>query len=237
MLSTSLDLVGDNWGLICKSDNCLGTTSALSFCLAAKLCFILSEEVWRQVLAFYNWQHLQFAHLSWESDWSLIKSNMLFNIGYFSFRVGTALGSSIDLKDSSLSLPRLNWDFRVGVEGGDGTSSCCKAVFSEGLLWKADTSSVWRGSEICLILVSDCVVCSPSTETERVTPLEDDECAAWKSVSTTELFLWFLSLTYWWTLSPSWASKLSEVEPFVFALTGRKFSNKRLFCIQSFAAG
>lgn len=159
------------------------------------------------------------AHLSWESDWSLMKSMTSFSTGYFSFIVGTGLASSIDRKESSRSRPRVKGGRRVGVEGDEGSSAV------------AEDTSVAGGPLLggSLGWTSKPGLLSPTAG--GAASVGDTE--AWKCSSTTELVLWRLSSGCRWSVS-SVVTNLSQLS-FELIPTGKNFSNRRLFWIHSFA--
>lgn len=158
------------------------------------------------------------AHLSCESDWSFMKSMISFSTGYFSLTVGIGLVSSMDLKESSRSRPRVKAGRRVGVDGDEGSSAVDTSV-AEGPLLGGSFGWVSKPG-----LLSPPVV-------EAAASVGDAE--AWKCSSTTELVLWRLSRGWRWSAS-STGTNLSQFS-FELLLVGKNFSNKRLFWIHSFA--
>lgn len=145
-----------------------------------------------------------------------MKSITSFSTGYFSLTVGTGLVSSMDLKESSRSRPRVKGGRRVGVDGDEGSSAVDTSA-TEGLL--LGSSFGW---------ISTPGLLSPAAGV----PASIGDAEPWKWSSTTELVLWRLSSGWRWSVSSG--TNLSQFS-FELLLMGKNFSNKRLFWIHSFA--
>lgn len=161
------------------------------------------------------------AHLSWESDWSLMKSMTSLSTGYFSFTVGTGLASSMDRKESSRSRPRVKGGRRVGVEGEEGSSAVAEDTSVAGGGPLLGGSFGWTSKPGLLPPAAGGAVSVGDAE-------------AWKCSSTTELVLWRLSSGCRWWSGSSVVTNLSQLS-FELILMDKNFSNRRLFWIHSFA--